>query len=234
MYNKLLEYQEEDKKLKAIDDGLRANEDYKKYNVAGRFLKTVTETRTQIEQRAEYLLSQLAGLEKKYARLLEEKAEFSEIDDAEEESTVNFLKKKSSELSASFAEMEKEIDKLNKEMTELVNQYKKLMTETKTMKETFDACKEEVKKLQAEVEGQKAEITKRLEELAKGIPSDLMEKYRTARKSNKFPLVYVVDESECKHCVACGTEFSALSVTKLKKDRFIECENCRKLIFIKN
>ena len=233
MYKKLLEYQEEDKKLKAIEDSLKGNEDYKKYNVSVRFLKTVGETRTQIEDKAKYLLSVLDDLGNKYARLQEEKAEFDDIDDAQDETTVAFLKKKSQELTKAFADLEKEIDKLNQEMAELVAQYKKLSGETKVMKEQYEKSKGAVAEMQKTVEKDKAQITAKLTKIGKEIPPELMAKYQAARKTNKFPLVYVIDGSDLRHCVACGTEFSALSIATLKKDKFIECENCRKLIFLK-
>ncbi|MBO4572496.1 MAG: hypothetical protein J5762_01840 [Clostridia bacterium] len=234
MYRKLLEYQEEDKKLKAIEDTYKTNEDYKKYNVAVRFLKTVSETKTQIEDRAGYLLSELDDLKVKYERLAEEQTEFEAVDEANEEATVVFLKKKSQELSKAFADIERDIDKLNAEMTELVSQYKKLSAETKAMKEQYEKSREAVAAIQKNGEGEKNEITNKLADIAKSIPAELMAKYNAARKSNKFPLVYVVEPSETKHCAACGTEFSSLESATLKKDKFIECENCRKLIFLKN
>ena len=233
MYKKLLEYQEEDRKLKDIEDTLKANEDFKKYNASVRFLKTVGETKTQIEERAKYLLSVLDDLEKKYAHLQEEQSEFDEAGAADEEATVAFLKKKAQELSKAFADIEKEIEKLNREMTELVNQYKKLSADSKTMREQYEKSKVAVAEMQKTVEKQRAEITAKLEKIAKDIPPELMAKYMAARKTNKFPLVYVIEGSDVRHCRACGTEFSALSIATLKKDKFIECENCRKLIFLK-
>ncbi|MBP5177770.1 MAG: hypothetical protein ILP02_04225 [Clostridia bacterium] len=212
---------------------MKSNEDYKKYNVSVRFLKTVGETRTQIEDRAKYLLSVLSDLESKYARLQEEKAEFDDADQAEEESTVAFLKKKSQEITKAFAEMEKEIESLTAEMTELVNQYKKLSSDSKQMREQYETSKVKVAEISKVVEKERADITEKLAAIAKDIPPELMNKYKAARKSSKFPLVYLLTEKDdLRHCVACGTELSALSVTKLKKDKFIECENCRKLIFM--
>ena len=233
MYKKLLEYQEEDKKLKDIEDSLKSNDDYKKYNVSFRFLKTVGDTRNQIEDKAKYLLSVLDDLELKYTRLQEEKAEFDDVEDAQDETTVAFLKKKSQELTKAFADIEKEIDKLNQEMTELVNQYKKLSAETKAMKEQYEKSKGAVAEMQKSVEKNKTEIAAKLTKIAKEIPPELMAKYQAARKTNKFPLVYVIEGADVRHCVACGTEFSALSIATLKKGKFIECENCRKLIFLK-
>jgi len=233
MYKKLLEYQEEDRKLKEIEDRLKSNDDFKKYNVAVRFLKTVGETKQQIEDRAKYLMSVLGDLESKYAHLQEEEAEFDQTEHADDETTVAFLKKKAQELSKALGEIEKEIEKLTQEMTDLVAQYKKLSAENKAMREQYEKTKSAVADIQKSVEKDRAEINARLNEIAKDIPKELMEKYQTARRSSKLPLVHVVEEKDLRHCVACGTEFSALSVATLKKNRFIECENCRKLIFIK-
>ena len=232
MYKKLLEYQEIDKQLKALEESLKGNEDYKKFNIAFRFLKTVNETKNAIEERSGYLLANLENLNKKYTRLLEEKAEFEEMDENMDESTANFLKKKSVELSKAFGDIEAEIEKLQKEMNDLVNQYKKLTADTKAMKEQYEKLKDSISQLQKSSEVKRAEITQRLNEIAKDIPAELMEMYQAARKMNKFPIVCVISEKDCRHCVACGTEFSTLDVAKLKKDRFIRCENCRKLIFL--
>ena len=234
MYKKLLEYQEEDKKLKALDDNLKNNEEYKKANTAFRFLKTVNETRMQIEDKAAYLTAQLDELEEKYKKLLDEKAEFDGSEEVGEEDTLNFLKKKSQELSSAFAEIEKNAEKLGQEMNDLLNYYKKLSAEAKAMKEQYEKTKDGVAALQKQTEARKAEMNVKLNELAKTIPPELMAKYQLARKTGKFPLVYLVDSPDTRHCVACGTEFSALEIATLKKDKFIECENCRKLIFVKN
>lgn len=234
MYKKLLEYQEIDKNLKAMEDKLHSDESYKKYSVAVKFLKTVNEKKAQIEERAQFLLDTLEELSARYNRLLDEKAEFEDIDDIKEEATVTFLKKKAEELSTAVKAVETEISTLTKEMNGLIGQYKTLAANTKAMKEQSEASKAEIEKVQAAQESDKMAITKKLATLEKQIDPNLMAKYKERRSKIKFPIVVVVPQSDVKHCLGCGTEFSSLEAANLKKNKYIECENCKKMIFLED
>lgn len=233
MYKKLLEYQEIDKNLKAFDDKLHNDENYKKYTAAVRFLKTVNEKRTQIEDRAGFLLNSLAELEARSAKLAEEKSEFEDTDDINEEATVSFLKKKAEELANAFKAVETELNDLTKEMNGLVSQYKTLAANTKAMKEQREASNAQIEKLQSEQEKEKSELIKKLNELEKEIDPSLMSKYKERRGKIAFPIVVVIPQTHLKHCLGCGTEFSSLEAANLKRDKYIECENCKKMIFVK-
>lgn len=235
MLEKLMEYQEVDKELKAIEDSLRASSDFKKLAQATKFLRTVNETKAQIEDRSKALYSLAEELEKNYALLLEEQHEFDDAGNAQELSTVSYLKKKSQELSRKFSALEAEINKLSQDIADLAAQYKKLSANTKAMMEQREKSKEGYDALVKEKEAEKEAINKRLSEIAKDIPKEYMEKYLEKRKDNKFPICYEIElkQKGSVHCTACGTEFSALQLTNLKQKGFIECENCRKLIFVK-
>ena len=127
MIDKLLEYQNIDAGLKEIENSLRQSEEFKKYAQAVKFLKTVADSKAQIESKAASLLGAMNTLQAKLEKLNEEKAEFTDLDGVEDENTINFLKKKSNELSKQFAALEGEITKLSQEMTDLTAQYKKLI-----------------------------------------------------------------------------------------------------------
>lgn len=234
MYKKLLEYQEIDKNLKAMEDKLHGDESYKKYSIANKFLKTVNEKKAQIEDRAQYLMDTLEELSARYYRLVDEKAEFSDIDDIKEEATVTFLKKKAEELSNAFKAVEAEINALTKEMNNLVSQYKTLANNTTAMKEQRATAQADIEKLQAGQGMEKETITKKLADLEKQIDPALMAKYKDRRSKIKFPIVVVVSQGGVKHCLGCGTEFSSLEVANLKRDKHIECENCKKMIFLED
>ena len=123
MIDKLLQYQQIDADLKAIENSLRQSEEFKKYASAVKFLKTVADSKAQIESKAGALMGAMAALEEQLAKLNEEKAEFAACDDNADEATIAFLKKKSSQLAKQFASLEAEIQKLSQDMTELYNQY---------------------------------------------------------------------------------------------------------------
>lgn len=230
MIEKLLEYQTVDAELKNIENELKKSEEFKKYAQAVKFLKTVTESKSQIEAKASSLLTGLGALEKKLQKLDEDKSEFSALNDVEDEATLAFLKKKSQELSNQYAVLEQEIEKLAKEMTELATSYKKLMSNTKLMLEQQDEFKKKYEDLLKTKESEKVAIKKKLVAIEKDIPSEYMDKYKEKRKDPKFPIVY---ELKDKHCTACGTELSQLELSRLKNEKIIECENCRRLIFVK-
>lgn len=230
MIEKLLEYQTVDAELKNIENELKKSEEFKKYAQAVKFLKTVTESKSQIEAKASSLLTGLSALEKKLQKLDEDKSEFSTLNDVEDEATLAFLKKKSQELSNQYAVLEQEIEKLAKEMTELATSYKKLMSNTKLMLEQQDEFKKKYEDLLKAKESEKVAIKKKLTAIEKDIPSEYMDKYKEKRKDPKFPIVY---ELKDRHCAACGTELSQLELSRLKNEKIIECENCRRLIFVK-
>ncbi len=230
MIEKLLEYQKVDADLKNIENELKKSDEFKKYAQAVKFLKTVTESKAQIESKAASLLLGMQNLQERLEKLSEDKSEFTGIDEVDDENTLAFLKKKSAELSKQYASLEAEIEKLLKEMTELTASYKKLMANTKVMLAQQDEYKVKYEELSKQKESEKNKIKKQLELIAKDIPAEYLSKYKEKRKDPKFPIVY---ELSGKHCSACGTELSQLELSRLKNEKIIECENCRRLIFIK-
>ena len=230
-----MEYQEVDKELKALEDSLRNSEEFKKYVVARKFLKSVNDTKAQIEDKAKALGSLADGWKDTFSALAEEQSAFDGATDEQELSTVSYLKKKAQELSKKFGALEAEINKLNSEIAELTLQYKKLAKNTSAMKEQHDEFKVKYENLQKEQDAAKQAIEKRLSAIAKDIPAEYMEKYLEKRKDNKFPICYELELNAkgSVHCSACGTEFSSLQLSNLKQEGFIECEHCRKLIFLK-
>lgn len=230
MIEKLLEYQAIDANLKNIENDLKKSEEFKKYAQAVKFLKTVSESKAQIEAKASALLAGIKVLEEKLAKLDENKSEFTGLEDLEDVETVAFLKKKSNELAKQYASLEGEIDKLSKDMTELTVQYKKLMSSTKLMLAQQEEYKQKYEDLAKEKDEEKEGYKRQLAVIAKDIPTEFLNRYKEKRKDPKFPIVY---EIEGKHCPACGTELSQLELSRLKSEKIIECENCRRLIFCK-
>ncbi len=230
MIEKLLEYQNVDAELKSIENDLKKSEEFKKYAQAVKFLKTVADSKAQIESKAAALLSGIKILEERLTKLDEDKNEFKGLDDIESEETLAFLKKKSQELAKQYASLEGEIEKLLKDMTELTASYKKLMASAKLMLQQQDEYKAKYEELSHKKDAEKKAIKARLAAIAKDIPEEYLNKYKEKRQDPKFPIVYEVTG---KHCTACGTELSQLELSRLKNEKIMECENCRRLIFIK-
>ena len=230
--DKLLAYQEEDKKLFAIEKQLKDCEARKNGVKARKFLSTVSETLAGIEAKA----SELCGLYEKFTeeleKIKEDNAEFGVIaEGVTDEKEIAYLKSKSDELGKKLEDLMKKVQKTEADMNEVARQYAKLRKETMFYQEQLKVSGAEYEKFKAPFEPEIKKIESELKVLAKDIPAELMEKYAEKRKDKRFPIVFGLAEKD-NHCGGCGTELSMKQLDKLKKDdAIIECENCRALLF---
>lgn len=229
---KLLAYQEEDKKLFAIEKQLKNCEARKNGVKAQKFLQSVSETLAGIEAKSYELCNVYEQLSKELEKIKEDNAEFDSIaDTAEDETEIAYLKSKALSLNKQLDELNKKILKSEQEMNEVAKQYSRLRKETLFYQEQLKSSKTDYETFKKPFEPEMREIDARLKVLAKEIPAELLTKYIDKRKDKRFPIVYGLKENEL-HCGACGTELSMKQLDKLKKeDALIECENCRCLLY---
>ena len=77
-------------------------------------------------------------------------------------------------------------------------------------------------------EEQIAEIEAGLSGIEKEIPTALFEKYNKKKQDKIFP-VFVPEMNNS--CGGCMMELPSAQIEKLAKEGFLECENCRRIIF---
>ena len=188
---KLLAYQEEDKKLFAIEKQLKDCEARKNGVKARKFLSTVGETLAEIEAKSSELCGLYASLINELEKIKEDNAEFGAIaEGADDEKEIAYLKGKSDELSKKLDELMKKVQRTEAEMNEVARQYAKLRKETMFYQEQLKVSGAEYDKFKAPFEPEIKKIEGELKVLAKDIPADLMEKYSEKRKDKRFPIVY--------------------------------------------
>ncbi|MBQ7408023.1 MAG: hypothetical protein IJW13_01950 [Clostridia bacterium] len=229
---KLLAYQEEDGKLFEIEKKLNESEARKKGVQAQRFLRGVTETLAGIEAKAQELNLAYENAVKELERIKEENAEFQSIaEKVSDEKEIAYLKDRANKLAKTLDELVKKILKIEQDMNDVVKAYTKLKKETLAYQELYESAGKEYTALKEQVAKDRKAIEEQLKVLAVGIPADVLEKYKEKRKDKSFPIVYKLTEG--KHCAACGTELSLKQQDELRRENgVIECENCRKLIFM--
>ncbi len=228
--DKILVYQEEDKKLFEIEKGLSGSGARKRGVEAQRFLRSVSDTLAGLEAKSQELRRSYELALKTLDKLKEDNAEFSDIaDKASDEKELAYLKTKANELVKALSDLSFKVQRIKQEMNELAVNYGRLKKDTVAYQAVFKKAGEEYGALKEQAAPKRKEIEKNLEKLEKDIPIELMQKYKEKRKDKHFPIVYRISD---KHCSACGTELSMAQLYKLDKaDELIECENCRRLIF---
>lgn len=231
MLKQLLEYQEVDIRLLAIEDALKKSDEYKKYAQATKFLKTVDENRTLFENRSGALLHAYNEKMKEFDALIEGKAEFDEsIDENADEKEVAFFNRRLQETVKQISTLESEIKQLQANVNDLIAQYNTFVKKTKLAIGQRNEYKEKYNALVKEKEQEKTAIEAERQKIGKNIPAEILQKYNEKRKDSKTK---VLCEAVNGFCTSCGTELVLAEKEKLKANGIIECATCHKLIYTK-
>ena len=230
---KLLDYQEEDAKLFEIEKKLNDCDARKKGIQATKFLRSVSDTLASIEAKAQELNVAYESAQAELEKIADETEEFKAIaSKVKDEKEIAYLKERATKLAKTLDELLKKIQKIEQDMTVLSAQYTKLKKETVVYQEQYEKSGAEYAALKESFAPERKKIEETLKKLAESIPPKIMEKYLEKRKDKQFPIVFRVSAKD-KHCSACGTELSLKQLDLLKKeDSLLECENCRKLLFM--
>ena len=111
---------------------------------------------------------------------------------------------------------------LLKEFEVTKNNVIKARTKHKTSKENYE-------KLIADNEPKIKAIKNQMKELEKNINSQLLEKYKSMKNDNIFPVYVPLFDG--KSCYGCRMEIASSKLNKLSNEQFIVCEHCGRLIY---
>jgi len=230
MIDKLLEYQKIDSELNAIEREIGKSEEEKKYVSAKRFLKSVNTSLQMLDGKAGELANKYSALKTTYGKIKDSESEYDNIiDTCEDENELNYLAKKAQELYDKASELQKNIEKLVSDINSVVKDFNILKKNTQDAKRQYDEYREKYFNLIKSKKGAMDEIKSRLDKLKKDIDPVIMQKYYIKRKDKIFPVLFPING---KHCSACGTELSMMGYTNLMKNGIIECDYCRRLIYV--
>lgn len=227
---KLLEYQNIDAELKAIEQELSSNEDRKKGIVAKKFLDTVNDSLAELDAKAVEFDKAYTKYNEVFAKLAEVQKEFDNAsEDYSGEDEINFVKKKAQELMDELKSLEKQIVHLQEEIVALTEQYNSLKKKTLAAQKQFKECGQKYTEFKATKAESQKEVSARLAKLEKEIDKKIMDLYKKKRADKIFPILYEYKGSG--FCPNCRTEISKLAESKLVKEGVIECDNCGRLLY---
>ena len=228
MINKLLEYQEIDKKLRKIKR--EANGESGNLQDLNASIKDAQNKILELEETSKDLLSSLNKLmevEKKGIAYVSkyERANFDSMTDAE----LADFEAKAIQTSKQLAELETRISAHNAEVKRVVLDYKMYRKRILDAKEKREQLKTQAPQAQQEpdIEGLKHKMA----ELEKQIEPNKMAKYKALKQDGVFPVLVPLAE---KRCGGCRVELSSTALDKLKNGGVYECEQCHRLIFADN
>lgn len=231
MVEELLAYQEEDSKLKTIENTLSASEDRKKAVLAQKYIKGVEENINRLDDRAGRLVQEFAAVEEQLELLKKQENVFAESKDGMEDSAeATYILKKIDETAAQIKQLAKKAESLAEEIRNTTSEYQRIKKETRNMQAQLSESGKKYNELKESFAQEKKQIEERLAQLAQKVQPELMEKYLKKRASKMYPVLY---EVRGQFCGACNMELPMSELGKLKNGQVIECDQCGKLLYQK-
>ncbi len=227
----ILNYQEVDTKLYKLERELAASEERKEYVKYKKFLETAPEKLDALEVKAQALKAEADELEKKYAQLEETLKDFEHLDElVTEGADIAFYQKKAQTKVDQLKKMKADISALAANVKETDAEYQKLKKQVIAAQKQYAEVSEKYKALKTARDPEKKALEGQLSTIAKEIPADMLEVYKTKRKEKIFP---VIGELTGNRCPYCSMEPPLAARSKLTGGATIECDNCHRLIFSK-
>lgn len=232
MIEDLLKYQEEDAKLKKIENELASSEERKKAASAKKYLEGFDENLSKIDLKANELITFYEKTSGEIVELNEQAKDLSKaIEEAESEQETDYLLKKLDELVATIKYSENESKNLSQRISAVIKEYAVLKNTYKAAKTQYEEYGVKYNELKASKADEMNKIKENLSKLEKKVEPSLMERYLKKRKEEKmFPVIFEVTSDVCG---ACHMNISLNEIAKLNNGEILECENCRRLLFKK-
>ena len=233
MLDKILAYQEVDKKLRDIEIELAKSEERKKTYAAQTFLKSVNDQISALDKRAEELVAKYASLNSAYAKLEEEIKEYDGLEVGDDLDQVVYIKKKAQVLASEIESLAEAIEAVAGDIKGVLKEFSKIKAENKAMKEQYEEYMPKYNALKDSKKDEIDGIRKELAAIEKQIPEDVMEKYKQKRKDRIFPVLNKATElgKSGIYC-ACGKDLPDAQQRQLKGGEIVECESCHRLLYL--
>ncbi|MBQ8658320.1 MAG: hypothetical protein IJ506_04220 [Clostridia bacterium] len=227
----ILNYQEVDKKLYALERELAGSAERKEYVKAKKFMEAAPEKLDSLETKACAMKAEAAKLEEEYVKTQETLSDFDNLDELlESGADISFYKKKAQAKADKLKKLKADLNALIANINAASAEYQELKKQVIAMQKQFAETKKKYAEVKASKDGEKTAIEAELSTIAAGISPELMQKYAVKRKERVFP---VVGELTGDRCPFCGMEPPLAARNKLTGGATIECEHCHRIIFRK-
>jgi predicted nucleic acid-binding Zn-ribbon protein len=225
----ILNYQDVDRELYAIERELSASEERKEYVKMKKFLEAAPEKLDALEAKATALKLESVGLNEQYAKAEETLKDFDSLDELlESGADVAFYKKKAQSVMEQLKKLKAELSSLTASVNATSEEYQKLKKQVIAAQKLFKTASEKYNALKATKEGARKEIEEKLAVIEKGVSSEILEKYKNKRKERIFPVIGKLFD---KRCPFCSMEPPLAAVNKLTGGETIECDSCHRIIY---
>lgn len=230
MINKVLEYQKLDTDIFKIEKEVNYCESKKTANNLRAYVKDAQTKIISLDHECETTLAEyndiLSNFEKanKQVEMLEKNNK--KLTDEERAKYFTQLEDISKVLEGYERKLHSYSEKINNVLRDFEDTKKKVVVAKTKYKEAMDSFE----KLSGEKQPEIAKLKAKLVELEKEVPEKMLAKYKSLKQDKIFPPFVPLVENRCG---GCRMEISANALNNLKANQILECEHCRRVIYLK-
>ena len=230
MLKNLLEYQKLDGKILSLKRGFQndaANQTLKKVQA----LKKESQSKLlELDEKAKSALQEFEKNKKEYEKGVEELNKLVKQDDPDlTEDQMNKNMAKANQLVSFLGQLERTVSSQADNVSSISEQAKLLSNSIRQYQQKEKELKQQVANLEENLKPQLEEIKQQKAKLEKDIDANLLNKYKHIRQDKIFPVFVPLNNSSCG---GCSMQLPAAFITKLKSAGYLECESCRRFIYL--
>ncbi len=225
----ILAYQAVDAKLFELENELANDPNKQKMNSLNQTAKASQTKSNQLEEQAGQILREMDELNKtlelsrkKGEQVLSSSTENLSIEEIDER--VGLKDKVSQNLTL----LDKKLTKLAESINSVLAEFNRTIKNYNVAKEEYQKFKAAYDKNAAALEPKINELKTKLQTMQKSVDPKIMQTYLAKREDKIFPVLVKLDGSNCGRC---RMELSASAISKLKEDKILQCEHCRRIIY---
>lgn len=225
----ILQYQKIDMELKKLNRQVNASEEKEVMNKMMAYVKDAQNVSNGLEVKAGKIIEEYLNLKKNYednvnkVQKLTAKADYkSEEEFREAYSQINAL-------SSDLYMIERNLNIFINKAKQLLKDFEVTKNNVIKARGRYKSSKENYEKSISAVEPKINELKAQRKALEKDIEPALLEKYKTMKADNIFPVF--VPLLDGKACYGCRMELASSKLNKLNSDGYITCEHCGRLIY---
>jgi len=233
-FTAMLQYQAADARLRKLEVEIENHSDYVRAVKARELFEDAKRRAENTEQKADELLKHYEKMLAVYADG-QKKLEDIEVTAAAgiAADNVDKIRTAVSKIGDLLSRLEKEIGQLSSHLENILRVNDTARKDGSKFRTIFDDSAAKYKKFKSTKTPEIDALNKELAALAAGVDKRLLDHYNALRKDKVLPAFVTLEKTEKSwSCSGCRMDLPMDTLSKLKADGMIECDNCRRIIYM--
>ena len=225
----ILKYQQLDSSLLKLERTLKSSEEKKIMKIAITNFKELQNKSLELEKLANSLAKEYETIKKEYDDCFKKLQSVTSLkSETLSEKELNDATKKVNEISAEFFIIERKLNQIVIKMKETLKDFENIKNNVIKTRAKHKESKQKYEELEKKIQPEIEKTKKEMQSLESKIDKKLLERYKARKADNIFPVFVPIANNLCG---ACHMEQPKAKIDVLKKDGFIVCEHCGRIIY---